>query len=211
MGSFAGLLTLLLALFTFGSFEEPITCDAGQFTAGETAAVTCNFPEMIKDSGHRIFIQHYPFSAPQHFSGDDVLKCSSLDQTKPLCTVAKGCRFNDDISNRVTLNILEVKKDFAGQYVCQIVPPDGRPIHACNLTVNEEVSVNSTTGLTPPDNGTKTLPKSGSTNIAKYIAISVTIAILLCNVVVVFIAIWNRSQEPKAHKQNLDLTLRWRK
>ncbi|XP_070201410.1 uncharacterized protein [Littorina saxatilis] len=193
MGSFAGLLTLLFAMFTCGRSKEPITCDAGQFTAGQTATVTCNFHHYINHTRHRIFVLHYPFSAPDHFSGETVLKCRHLHRQKPHCMMAEGYQFNNIITNHMTLRIPEVKKAFAGRYVCQIVPHDGGPIKTCNLTVDGTIFTRTTADTTQPDTDSKTLNMPA---LGLYVSMAVVIVTLPCSIAYLAIRMQKLERRP---------------
>ncbi|KAK7105567.1 hypothetical protein V1264_016931 [Littorina saxatilis] len=64
-----------------------------------------------------------------------VLQCQWIFPLKPDCMVDSKYRFDYVVNDSVTIGIPHVTEEVAGNYSCQLVPPD-RPTESCELQVN---------------------------------------------------------------------------
>ena len=70
-------------------------------------------------------------------SSDQILLCIWLEPEKPKCDLKDAVHFSYNISDRLSLDIPVITREFGGLYLCHLLPTDDTPDHPCNLTVLE--------------------------------------------------------------------------
>ena len=73
-------------------------------------------------------------------TGRTVLACRWPEsRTKPECLVKSGFSFNNSVTDRLTLEILNATEECAGQYACSLVPSDHRTVQMCPLKLKGKI------------------------------------------------------------------------
>ncbi|KAK7484165.1 hypothetical protein BaRGS_00024535, partial [Batillaria attramentaria] len=106
------------------------TCAAPTVEAGATASVTCTFDTDV--SGLQFMVRR-----KRSDGVETVLDCYQLGD-KPRCDMSSGVRYDLKPGKVQTLYIVNVRKHFAGNYICETETTSEDECKPCHLNVSAE-------------------------------------------------------------------------
>ncbi|XP_025101303.1 uncharacterized protein LOC112568279 isoform X2 [Pomacea canaliculata] len=117
---------------------QKVSCKIPPAEGMHNAQLTCYFPEDISRTKKDITVYHY--NSDPNFLPNPVLDCLWISG-KEHCLVQPGYEFNNEVSDNLTLRILNVSEKHTGRYSCQMYGSRSRDIDFCYFELERDKNV----------------------------------------------------------------------